>query len=302
MDTKKRVETYHSASGTARTGVRAGPAPQGTHAAGASEKLIVNPTTTVLRGDVADMMQRHVADGAIDLITVDPPYLMQTPKQRNAIDYYNSLYGMSPTFREDWDQFPDIATYEAFSQRWIIEAMRCLNKQGSLFIFCSHFCVGPIARMLQMMRINVVQHIQVVKLNGRPIIKPRVLQYSHYTIIWASNDGKEYQFNGYRCKQAHWSNDPFNAERGRMMRDVWLIPNSGHENKTQFPAQKMVAVFDRILTMCGKPGGTMMDVFAGSGTGAVAALRWGMQSISIEREPKYVGDIIKRIQAERPPK
>jgi hypothetical protein len=174
MDTKKRVETYHSVSATTRTTVRAGPGPQGTHDAGRDERLIVNPTTTVLRGDVADMMQRHVTDGSIDLITVDPPYLMRVPKQQNTIDYYNALFGMTPRFREDWDQFPDIEAYEAFSQRWIIEALRCLNKQGSLFIFCSHFCVGPIARMLQVMGINIVQHIQVVKLNGRPIIKPRM--------------------------------------------------------------------------------------------------------------------------------
>jgi DNA modification methylase len=50
--------------------------------------------------------------------------------------------------------------------------------------------------------------------------------------------------------------------------------------------------------MTGKPGGTMLDLFAGSGTGAVAALRAGMKSISVERDPRYVQDIIKRLKAE----
>ena len=40
------------------------------------------------------------------------------------------------------------------------------------------------------------------------------------------------------------------------------------------------------------------DWFSGSGTGAVAALRWGMKSISIEREQRYVPDIIARVERE----
>jgi imidazolonepropionase-like amidohydrolase len=36
-----------------------------------------------------------------------------------------------------------------------------------------------------------------------------------------------------------------------------------------------------------------LDLFAGSGTGTIAAMRWGMESIAVEREPKY-GDMIRR--------
>ena len=46
------------------------------------------------------------------------------------------------------------------------------------------------------------------------------------------------------------------------------------------------------------PGGTMLDLFGGSGTGAVAALRWGMKSSSIERDSGYVADIVERVKAE----
>ena len=204
---------------------------------------------------------------------------------------------MTPRFRADWDEFPTLATYEAFSDQWITEAVRCLDRRGSLFICCSHFSVGPVSRMLQAMGLNVVQHIQVICLNGRPLIKPRLLQHSHFTVVWATKDGSDYHFNGHQAKRAHWTNDPF-SEEGRMMRDIWFIPNAGHENKTRFPAQKPIELYERILTMCGRPGGTMLDLFAGSGTGAVAALRWGMKSISIERDPGYVDDIVERLRAE----
>jgi DNA modification methylase len=97
---------------------------------------------------------------------------------------------------------------------------------------------------------------------------------------------------------AVWRSDPFNNIRGQMKRDVWLIPNSGHENKTGFPAQKPVEEFNLILQMTGTPDGTMLDIFSGSGSGAIAALRAGMKSINIEREPRYVEDIVKRVKGE----
>src|SRR6185437_8298277 len=99
----------------------------------------------------------------------------------------------------------------------------------------------------------------------------RCLQFAHHTLIWATKDGSKYRFNDRQVKLAAWEGDLFNKIRGQMKRDIWLVPNSGHENKTGFPAQKALEEYRRILTMTGKPGGTMLDLFAGSGTGAVAA-------------------------------
>ena len=145
----------------------------------------------------------------------------------------------------------------------------------------------------------MVQHIQISKLNGRPIAGPaRYLQFSHHTVIWTTKNSSKYRFNDRQVKLAAWEGDLFNKTRGKMKRNIWLVPNSGHENKTRFPAQKPIEEYNRILLMAGKPGGTMLDLFAGSGTGAVAALRAGMKSISIEREPRYGEDIINRVQAE----
>jgi DNA modification methylase len=193
--------------------------------------------------------------------------------------------------------FPDLKAFEEFSRAWITEAMRCLSEQGSLFIFCSNRSVGPIGRMLLDMGINSPQYIQVVKTNGRPLVGQRTLQYSHHTIIWVTKSRTDYRFNQHLCRQTHWADDPFSASDA-VMKDVWVIPTSSRDNKTGFPAQKRVEVYERILTMCGKPGGSMLDLFSGSGTGAIAAMQWGMRCTSIERDAGYVADIIKRIQRE----
>jgi site-specific DNA-methyltransferase (adenine-specific) len=71
------------------------------------------------------------------------------------------------------------------------------------------------------------------------------------------------------------------------MRDIWDIPTD-RQDATGHPASKPVALYRRILDVAGKPGGVVLDPFSGCGTGAIAAMRSGMRSISIEREMKYI--------------
>ena len=52
------------------------------------------------------------------------------------------------------------------------------------------------------------------------------------------------------------------------------------------------------MDVAGKPGGLLLDLFSGSGTGAVAASSWGMRSISIERDNAYVQMIRERVATE----
>jgi modification methylase len=88
---------------------------------------------------------------------------------------------MGPRFRADWDKFDSVEDYERFTEAWLPEAMRCLHERGSLFIFCSYRCVSLIGRMLQMKAIDYLQHIQVIKTNGRLVVNAQFLQHSHHT-------------------------------------------------------------------------------------------------------------------------
>ena len=63
-------------------------------------------------------------------------------------------------------------------------------------------------------------------------------------------------------------------------------------------SQKPLSLYRRMLDMCGVEGGTVLDPMAGSGTSGVAAVRWGMKAILIEREAAYCDLIKKRIAAE----
>ena len=49
---------------------------------------------------------------------------------------------MKARFNEEWDRFDSIEQYEEFCTAWIDQTMRCLNDEGSLFIFGTYHNAG----------------------------------------------------------------------------------------------------------------------------------------------------------------
>ena len=84
---------------------------------------------------MTDMMSEHISDGSIDLAIADVPYFIRGSPEVTATDLYIHRNGMKPLFNEEWDRFDGIEDYETFCTAWIDETMRCLNDEGSLFVF-----------------------------------------------------------------------------------------------------------------------------------------------------------------------
>ena len=106
---------------------------------------------------------------------------------------------------------------------------------------------------------------------------------------------KEYRFNYRRCKMFHDPLDYF-SERGKQMLDVWDIPTrpgDGH------PSPKPIELCERFLHVAGIAGGTVLELFSGAGPAAIAAMRWGMKSISVDREPTYLAMLAQRVNEEQ---
>ncbi len=73
----------------------------------------------------------------------------------------------------------------------------------------------------------------------------------------------------------------------RGIADVWRHKTGGFKPDGH-PAQKPVALVERILTASGlKPGQLVLDPFVGSGTTAVAAKALGLRCIAIEGEERW---------------
>jgi len=67
-------------------------------------------------------------------------------------------------------------------------------------------------------------------------------------------------------------------------------------NKNNHPTVKPIALMEYLIKMVTKPGGIVLEPFAGSGTTLVAAKQNGYQYIGIEKEKEYIDIINKRLE------
>jgi site-specific DNA-methyltransferase (adenine-specific) len=254
--------------------------------------IVLNATSTLLHGDCTQMIRKHIADDTVDVVIADVPYFLRQPDA----DDQSEANRPHPRFKQAWDQYDSVAAYEQFCEGWIDEAMRALDPAGSMFVLGTYHNIGLINRILQIRSIEILGHICWYKRNAVPHLAGRRMASSHETVLWAVKS-RDYRFRYRECKSAEYPGDAF-KKRGLQMRDVWDIPTDARDG-VGHPSPKPVALYDRMLDVAGKPGGVLLDPFAGGGTGAVAAMRWGMRSISIEREDRYIDMIKARVTTAR---
>ena len=81
--------------------------------------------------------------------------------------------------------------------------------------------------------------------------------------------------------------------------DAWMLPVwtgiPGISLQDGHPAPFPVEIAERLIRLFSFAGDTVLDPFAGSGTTAVAAIRTGRSSISVEIEEIYVNAATRRL-------
>ncbi|MDL2279951.1 site-specific DNA-methyltransferase [Desulfovibrio sp. OttesenSCG-928-G11] len=88
---------------------------------------------------------------------------------------------------------------------------------------------------------------------------------------------------------------------GSPVDDVWDIPmvNPLAAERSGYPTQKPLALLERILAVCSRPGDLTADFFCGSGTLALAAARLGRRWICADRSPLAVQTARLRLLAQQ---
>ncbi|MEY4990107.1 MAG: hypothetical protein RIS08_333 [Actinomycetota bacterium] len=87
------------------------------------------------------------------------------------------------------------------------------------------------------------------------------------------------------------------AELGKLPTDVWwhtIVSPTGKE-KTGYPTQKPEGILRRIIAASSKPGDTVLDFFAGSGTTAAVAHKLERRFVLIDQHPESIQTIVKRL-------
>jgi len=251
------------------------------------------PLDQVLVGDCVAWL-RQLPPASVHAIFADPPYNLQLKGTLRRPD--DSLVdGVD----EEWDRFPDLAAYDAFSRAWLTECRRVLRKDGTIWVMGAYHNIFRLGTALQDLGFWILNDVIWRKANPMPNFRGRRFTNAHETLIWAARGpDSRYRFN-YAAMKA--LNDDL------QMRSDWLIPLcTGQErlrdakgNKLH-PTQKPEALLHRVILACTAPGEIVLDPFLGSGTTAAVAKRLGRRFIGIERDPVYAEAARARIAAVSP--
>lgn len=238
-------------------------------------QLICDDALSALKG---------IRDESIDLVFSDPPYFLSN-------DGFTVKSGqMASVNKGNWDKSSGFLEEVDFHRKWIIEALRVLKPDGSLFISGTYHSIYKCGFILQELGARIVNDISWFKPNGAPALAGRNFTASHETIIWASRGkSSKHTFNYPESKLWKSPTDIIRRD-GKQMRSVWSIPTTPSREKTMgsHPTQKPLELLDRIVSLCSRPGDLVLDPFCGSGTTGVASIMRGRNFIGIDLDQTFI--------------
>lgn len=222
-------------------------------------------------------------DQSIDLIFADPPYNLQLKRSLTRPDHSHVN-----AVTEAWDQFESFTAYDTFCTQWLTECKRILKPTGSLWVIGSYHNIFRLGTLLQNLGFWILNDIVWIKPNPMPNFHGTRFNNAHETLIWAiTHEKAKYTFHYQNMKI-------FNDDK--QMRSDWYIPictgterlRDKENGQRVHPTQKPEALLQRILLATSNYGDIVLDPFAGSGTSAVLAKRFGRHFIAFEKDAYYV--------------
>ena len=258
-----------------------------------SDHLKVMPTSLQCRSvngavycaDAIDLL-RDLGKESADVLFLDPPFnLGKRYSKDKSID------------QRPADEYHD----------WLFEIMDAsvdaLRPGAALFVYHLPIWALRIAAYVEQ-ALEFRHWISISMKNG--FARGMKLYPAHYALLYFTKGPPQYfcrpKLNPLRCRSCgslvrdYGGYKKYIETSGINLSDVWddLSPVR-HKNKKYRVANELpITIFDRILTISGKEGMTYVDPFAGSGSGALSAIKHNLNFV--------VGDIVQdntRIIVER---
>jgi site-specific DNA-methyltransferase (adenine-specific) len=279
-----------------------------------NETKKINPMENKVIGKIyfADNLEvlRALPTESIDLIYIDPPFNTGKVQERTQLKTVRSEKGDRIGFqghryesiiiigkKRFIDFFDD---YLAFLEPRLVEARRVLAPHGSLYFHIDyrevHYCKVLLDSIFgRESFLNEI--IWAYDYGGRP--KDRWPPKHDNILLYAKVPGR-HVFNVDEIERIPYMAPglvgPEKAARGKLPTDTWwhtIVPTNSSE-KTGYPTQKPLGILRRIVQASSRPGGIVLDFFAGSGTTGVAALELGRRFILVDNNPEALEVMAKR--------
>lgn len=209
---------------------------------------------------------RSLLPGSVDVILTDPPYGM-------GADGFGDAGGKLSGIEHHYDD-----SYEAWQRlmaEWCPLSYQVAKAQAHAYVFCDFDRFHELKSFMERAGWYVFRTPLVVyKLNSGRVPLPDQGPRRQYELVLYAIKGKR--------PVTHIYPD--------------VITSQADENMSH-GAQKPIAVYQNLLQRSVKPGDTVVDFFAGSGTIFPAAHTFQCIALGSELEPEYYGMGVKRIDA-----
>jgi site-specific DNA-methyltransferase (adenine-specific) len=269
---------------------------------------------TIYHGENLDILRRHVPDGAVTLVYIDPPFNTGKPQSHTRIKTVRSAAGDRVGFQGQRYQtvkmgsraFPDaFHDYPAFLEPRLREAHRVLAAHGTLYVHLDyrevHYCKVLLDRIFgRECFLNEI--VWAYDYGGRP---SRRWPPKHDNILVYVKDPARYVFDREAVERIPYMAPglvgPEKAARGKLPTDTWwhtIVPTQGRE-RTGYPTQKPLGILRRIVQASSRPGDVVLDFFAGSGTTGAACLETDRRFILIDDNPDALEVMARRFAGVR---
>ena len=246
----------------------------------------------VYQGDALELLSL-LPKSLIDLTITSPPY--NIGKQ-----YEASL---------------ELTDYIDWCEKWIRLIHSATASTGAFWLNLGYLQVPGKAKALPIPyllwdRVDFFLIQEIVWTYGAGVASRKSFSPRNEKFLWYAKSEQAYTFNldAVRDPNVKYPNQKKNGKLkcnplGKNPTDVWPFPkvtsgkNRSSKERTAHPAQFPLAVIDRIIKACSRPGDIILDPFIGSGTTAEAALRNGRQVVGFEIRNDYVGIAHERVKA-----
>jgi site-specific DNA-methyltransferase (adenine-specific) len=236
-------------------------------------------------GDSLKLMQ-NISSESIDVIITDPPFFLSN----GGITVQSGK--QASVNKGDWDK-ADLTDPENFYNEFLDEAGRVLTKDGTIWIFGTMHNIYLVGYLLQKKGWKILNNVTWQKTNPAPNLSGRMFTHSTETIIWARKDAKKgrHVFNYEEMKKYN---------NGKQLKDVWSSSTvrQSEKNFGKHPTQKPEWLMERLVEASTTAESIILDPFIGSGTTAIAGVRYGRKVIGMDLSEEFLTIAKKRIDAE----
>lgn len=254
---------------------------------------------------------RGLQDASVELIYIDPPFNTGRKQGRTRLRTVRSEQGDRTGFQGRRYQTTKLGTkafrdffddYLAFLEPRLEEAHRLLAPHGSFYFHVDcrevHYC-KVLLDLIFGRECFLNEIIWAYDYGGR---SKKKWPSKHDNILLYVKDPGNYVFNSDELERIPYMAPGLvgkeKAARGKLPTDTWwhtIVATSGKE-KTGYPTQKPLGVLKRIIQASSRPGGLVLDFFAGSGTTGEACLALGRRFILIDDNPEALQVMARRFR------